>query len=105
MEVSWTVGLRREEACIFEDHYFCPVTKGSQAYPLSKMKKKKTATSVECLAKSLEKQKKDKTVEEWGFLFQREKFKGSPLVNRSKYWSRKMDPLGTGRNTGLQQPG
>ena len=35
------MGLRREEACIFGDHSFCPVTKGSQAYPLSKVEKKK----------------------------------------------------------------
>ena len=41
MEVSWAVGLRREEAYIFGDHSFCPVTKGSQAYPLSKVEKKK----------------------------------------------------------------
>ena len=45
MEVSWAVGLRREEACIFGDHSFCPVTKGSQAYPLSKVEKKKKKNS------------------------------------------------------------
>lgn len=35
-----------------------------------------------------------------GFLSERDKFKGSPLVKRSKYWSQNMDPLGTRRKQG-----